>query len=204
MIGEGVKQIPSYKCQIPFDELNLLREEFWKEKIKKNRRWRAIKEICESDAATAAQLLEVAGFCCKENLKTILELENPNIIYKVPNYCITDPVFERDYDKFKKKNIDQTNINLFCFIVNDSKELHFNVLNTDTGKSIKELIAKEQNFNFDDFKIRLFFSGQEILDEHPLYYHSLGDNSKIQVNYCSHSAFFVNNNCFIVWKIQFI
>ena len=50
MIGEGIKQIPSYKCPIPFDELQRLRENFWKEKIGHSRRWRAIREICESDA----------------------------------------------------------------------------------------------------------------------------------------------------------
>ena len=184
MIGEGVKQIPAYKCQIPFDSLNNLREEFWKEKIKKNRRWRAIREICESDAATAAQLLEVAGFCCKDNLKTILEIENPEIVYKVPNYCITDPVFERDYEHFQNVNVEKVNIHLFCWIVNDSKELNFQVFNTTTGKEVKELIAKEENKPLDQYKIRLFFSGQEIKDEHPLYYHSMVDKSKIQVNYC--------------------
>ena len=30
MIGEGLKRIPSYKCTLPYDELNTLRENFWK------------------------------------------------------------------------------------------------------------------------------------------------------------------------------
>ena len=183
MIGEGVKLIPSYKCEIPFDKLNNLREEFWKEKIKKNKRYRAIKEICESDPATASQLLELAGLCCKDNLKTILELDNPNIIYKIPNFCITDPIFERDYEKIKNEKVNKTNITLFCFVVNNSQELKFNVFNTDKGIYIKELISKEINVDLTLFKIRLFFCGQEILDDHPLFYHSLSDNSKIQVSY---------------------
>lgn len=29
MIGEGVKQIPAYKCNMPYDELQKFREEFW-------------------------------------------------------------------------------------------------------------------------------------------------------------------------------
>lgn len=29
MIGEGIKQIPSYKCRLNPDELNKLRGEFW-------------------------------------------------------------------------------------------------------------------------------------------------------------------------------
>jgi hypothetical protein len=49
MIGEGVKQIPSYKCNLPFDQLEKLREEFWQ--TKKNQRiWLVLKTCCETDA----------------------------------------------------------------------------------------------------------------------------------------------------------
>ena len=61
--------------------------------------------------------------------------------------------------------------------------MKFLVFNTTTGKEVKELISKEENKPLDQYKIRLFFSGQEIKDDHPLYYHSMVDKSKIQVNY---------------------
>ena len=32
MIGEGIKQIPAYKCKIPYDQLNELKEKFWNSK----------------------------------------------------------------------------------------------------------------------------------------------------------------------------
>ena len=34
MIGEGIKQIPAYICNIPYDQLNELKEKFWNSKKK--------------------------------------------------------------------------------------------------------------------------------------------------------------------------
>lgn len=33
MIGKGLKQIPSYKCTVPYNELNRMREDFWSSKF---------------------------------------------------------------------------------------------------------------------------------------------------------------------------
>ena len=84
MIGKGLKQIPSYKCTVPYNELNRMREDFWSSKFFLTRKWRAIQTICNSDADIVENLLEAAGLSC--------EKDNPSVVYKVPNYCITDPV----------------------------------------------------------------------------------------------------------------
>ena len=114
MIGEGVKQIPSYVCKMPYDKLNELREQFWNSRKKYRRVWKAIREICESDSDTAVILLEAAEMACKDDLRQIIVLQNPEYIFRVPNYCICDPVFERDYDQIKEQNKDiiEANINL--------------------------------------------------------------------------------------------
>ena len=184
-IGYGIKQIPSYKCLIPYDKLYELREEFWKEKISKNKRWKAIREICESDPDSAVQLMEIAGFYCIDNIRTIYEIENPKNSYKIPNFCINDPVFERNYDIYeeKKNTIENIPIIIFCFITNDIKEIKLNVFNKSSGKEIKELLSKELNKPLENYKFRLFFSGQEIFDDHLLYYHNIENKNKIQVNY---------------------
>ena len=184
-IGYGIKQIPSYKCLIPYDKLYELREEFWKEKISKNKRWKAIREICESDPDSAVQLMEIAGFYCIDNIRTIYEIENPKNSYKIPNYCINDPIFERDYEVFKEKDntIENIPIIIFCFITNDMKEIKLNVFNKSSGKEIKELISKAIDKPLENYKFRLFFSGQEILDDHLLFYHNIENKNKIQVNY---------------------
>lgn len=185
-IGEGIKQIPSYQCSIPFDKLNELREKFWEKKFKMNRRWKAIREICESDAASAAQLLEAAGFFCEKDLRLIMEIDNPNIMYKVPNFCITDPVYERDYKsiELKEKEIQAVDISVKCFCFCTLKESSFTLSNKTTGKELKELFAKSEGLEpFDNYSIRLFYTGQEIKDEHMLCYHNIIDNGKIQINY---------------------
>ena len=184
-IGYGIKQIPSYKCLIPYDKLYELREEFWKEKISKNKRWKAIREICESDPDSAVQLMEIAGFYCIDNIRTIYEIENPKNSYKIPNFCINDPVFERNYDIYeeKKNTIENIPIIIFCFITNDIKEIKLNVFNKSSGKEVKELLSKELNKPLGNYKFRLFFSGQEIFDDHLLYYHNIENKNKIQVNY---------------------
>ena len=103
--------------------------------------------------------------------------------YKIPNYCITDPVFFKDYEQYEKNNdlIENVIINIKCFITNDMKEINLKISNKSTGKEIKNQLAKNENKMLNNYKCRLFFQGQEILDNHQLFYHNLKDNSKIQV-----------------------
>ena len=44
--------------------------------------------------------------CVKDNLREVMILTNSDVIFKVPNFCICDPVFERDYEKIKEENKD--------------------------------------------------------------------------------------------------
>ena len=77
MIGEGIKKIPAYKCDIPYDQLNSLKEKFWDSRIRYKRAWKVIRECCESDAETAVILLEAAEMACvKDNLREVMILTN--------------------------------------------------------------------------------------------------------------------------------
>ena len=184
MIGEGVKKIPAYVCNIPYDQLNELREKFWKSKVKYKRVWKAIRECCESDSETAVILLEAAEMACVHNdLREVIVLQNPDYIFKVPNYCVCDPVFERDYTQIKEKykNIKEINIKIILYYSVENKDIELDVTNKTQIKKIKEDFAKKMNFDLNKYKIRLFFSGQELLDENLLCYNNVQDMSKIQV-----------------------
>ena len=184
MIGEGVKKIPSYKCKIPYDKLNDLRVKFWKSRKNNKRVWKAIRECCESDANTAVILLEAAEMACvNSDLRQVIELANPNYIYKVPNFCVCDPIFERDYDKIKEKNkgIESVKIKIVLFYLAKNKNIKLNATNKTHVKKIKEAFAKKMELDLKNHKIRLLFRGQELLDENPLYYNNVEDGSKIQV-----------------------
>ena len=183
-IGEGIKKIPSYICNIPYDKLNQLREKFWESKKRNRRVWKAIRECCESDANTAVILLEAAEMAClNNNLRQVIELSNPDYIYKVPNFCICDPVFERDYDKIKENNkdIESVKLKINLYYLSKNKNIKLHVTNKTHVIKVKEAFAKKMEIDLTTHKIRLLFRGQELLDENPLYYNNVEDMSKIQV-----------------------
>ena len=184
MIGEGIKQIPAYICKIPYDKLNELKEKFWKSRKYNKRVWRAIRECCESDAETAVMLLEAAELAVvKNDLRQVIVLTNPDYVFKVPNYCVCDPVFERDYDKIKakNKNIESVKIKIILYYLAKNKNVKVEATNKTRVKKIKESFAKNMNIDLKTHKIRLLFRGQELLDENLLCYNNVEDMSKIQV-----------------------
>ena len=184
MIGEGIKQIPAYECKIAYDKLNELKEKFWKSRKHNKRIWRAIRECCESDADTAVVLLEAAELACAKNdLREVIVVTNPDYVFKVPNFCVCDPVFERDYDKIKakNKNIESTKIKIILYYLALNKNVKMEVTNKTHVKKVKESFAKKMNIDLQNHKIRLLFRGQELLDENPLYVNNVQDQSKIQV-----------------------
>ena len=56
------------------------------------------------------------------------------------------------------------------------------VTNRTTGKEIKEKFSVQENFPLDKYNIRLFYTGQEIKDDHLLCYHNVVDGGKIQIS----------------------
>ena len=114
-------------------------------KIFLTRKWRAIQTICNSDADIVENLLEAAGLSC--------EKDNPSVVYKVPNYCITDPVIERDYQSIKEKceGVESEPLTVTCFCFTNLKEIAMEVTNRTTGKELKERFSKEENFPLENF-----------------------------------------------------
>jgi hypothetical protein len=47
--GIGIKRMKGYVCNLPINELNKLREEFWNVKSRRNIIWRKIKQACIMD-----------------------------------------------------------------------------------------------------------------------------------------------------------
>ena len=163
MIGEGIKKIPAYICKIPYDQLNELKEKFWKSRKKYRRIWKAIRECCESDPETAVILLEAAEMACvKNDLREVIVLQNPDYIFKVPNYCVCDPVFERDYEEIKEKNKDteEIKIKIILYYLAQNKNINLQATNKTSIKKVKEAFAKKMNIDLKTHKIRLLFRGQ--------------------------------------------
>ena len=182
-IGEGIKKIKSYKCPIPYNKLNELREKFWKSKKTNKYIWKVIRECCETDNETAAILLEAAECDCKENLTRVFLVNNPDKIFRVPNFCVTDPMFERDYENLKKIHAKdkEKNIKITCFYMMMNKNVALDVTNKNKVIDVKKMFADKMGINMDNYKIRFLFKGQELIDENLLCYNNIENESKIQV-----------------------
>ena len=175
--GIGIKRMKGYKCDLPIDKLNELREKFWTTKIEENENWRIIQQICIFDEERANITLGRFNFEVAENCVNHI-IGNNGEHYFVPNYCINDPYFEKE---LKEDDVPEKKIKLFLYDVSSDTTIEETFSNHDTGQTIKNTFYKETKINENEYKIRLFFSGTEIKDSDFIYQHRLEDDFKIQV-----------------------
>ena len=121
--------------------------------------------------------------CVEGNLRKVYFLSNPDFIFKVPNFCICDPVFERDYEEIKKKydKIAEKKITIILYYIAKKQNFKIETTNKTLVKDIKIIFSENININFDEYKIRLFFRGLELLDDNLLCYNNIENLSKIHV-----------------------
>jgi len=179
--GIGIKKMKGYKCELPIDKLNKKRDEFWDLKNSRDndnyKIWRVINQACVYDELRANMLLEEYGLTTESGcINHIIDQDGNH--YHIPNYCINDPFFERQYKV--KKNIEEKKVKVKLFEPTGNINEEHTVSNTMTGKELKEFFKKEHNIG-DNFNLRLFFGGMEIKDDHFLYQHHLKNGYKIQV-----------------------
>ena len=179
--GIGIKKMKGYKCDLPIDKLNKKRDEFWDQKNSRDNEnykiWRIINQACVYDELRANMLLEEYGLTTESGcINHIIDSDGNH--YHIPNYCINDPFFERQYKK--KKNVEEKKVKIKLFEPMGNINEEKSVSNTMTGKELKDLFKKEHNIG-DNFNLRLFFGGMEITDDHFLYQHNLKNGYKIQV-----------------------
>ena len=110
-------------------------------------------------------------------------MSNPDIIFKVPNYCICDPIFERDYEGLKDiyNDIEEKNITIILYYLAKNKDIKIETTNKTSVKEIKKQFAEKIQINFEKVKIRLLYRGLELLDDNLLCYNGVDNMSKIHV-----------------------
>ena len=175
--GVGIKRMKGYKCTLPINQLNELREKFWTTKINEDENWRIIQQICVFDEERSNMTLgrynfEVAVDC----INHIIGPDGEH--YYVPNYCINDPYFEKT---LSLKDEGEKKIKLLLYDVSTDTTITSEFSNHDLGKTIKNVFIEKTKMNEKEYKLRLFFSGMEIKDNEYIYQHKLDDNFKIQI-----------------------
>ena len=180
--GIGIKKMKGYKCDLPIDKLNEKRENFWG--IKDNRDypnykiWRIINQACVFDEYRANILLEEYQLTTFNGcINHIVDKRNNH--YIVPNYCINDPYFEKEYKV--ENDIEKQNIKVKIYEVSNNVDISLEVENTLTGLELKKIFCNNEKIDMDKFNIRMFFAGLEIGDNNYLYQYDLHNGYKIQV-----------------------
>ncbi len=175
--GVGIKRMKGYKCDLPINKLNELREKFWTTKINEDENWRIIQQICVFDEERSNLTLgrynfQVATDCINHIIGPDLEH------YYVPNYCINDPYFEKTLSLVDNG---ETKLTLLLYDVSSDTTITGTFSNHDKGETIKKYFIEKTNMNANEYKLRLFFSGMEIKDDEYIYQHKLDNNFKIQI-----------------------
>jgi hypothetical protein len=68
---------------------------------------------------------------------------------------------------------------LYEVAVNKNTEVVAN--NLMSGEDLKKLFCEKNNYSFDDYNVRMFFSGNEVQNAHYLYQYNIHNDYKIQV-----------------------
>ena len=175
--GIGIKRMKGYKCSLPIDKLNEMRELFWTTKIEENDRWRIIQQVCVFDEERANMTLGRYNFNVATNCVNHIIGSNGEHYY-VPNYCINDPYFEK---ALTLKDVEEKKLNLILYEASNNKTINHEFSNHDKGEKIKKIVREKMNIKENEYKLRLFFSGTEIKDNEYIYQHNLDNDFKIQV-----------------------
>ena len=175
--GVGIKRMKGYKCDLPINQLNEMREKFWTTKINEDENWRIIQQVCVFDEERANMTLGRYNFeVAKDCINHIIGADGEH--YYVPNYCINDPYFEKT---LSLKDEGEKKLTLLLYDVSTDTTITAEFSNHDKGEKIKKVFFEKTNMNENEYKLRLFFSGMEIKNDEYIYQHKLENNFKIQI-----------------------
>ena len=180
--GIGIKKMKGYKCNLQIDTLNKKRDEFWGTRNEHGapnyKIWRVINQACVYDEYRANVLLEEYNLTTYDGcINHIVDKKGNH--YIIPNYCINDPYFEKEYKIKNDVEEKKLKINLYEVATNTTSALE--VTNLMSGKQLKKLFCEKNKISQNEFNIRMFFAGSEITNEHYLYQYNLKNDYKIQV-----------------------
>ena len=180
--GIGIKRMKGYKCSLHIDKLNQKREEFWNLRnahgAPNYKTWRIINQACVYDEYRANVLMEEYNLTTFEGCINHIVDKN-GLHYIIPNYCINDPYFEKEYKI--EENVQKVDLKLNLYEVATNTTTTIETNNLASGEELKKIFCEKNNISMDEYKIRMFFSGNEILNEHFLYQYNIKNDYKIQV-----------------------
>ena len=183
-IGEGIMRVHNYKCPLPIDKLDTLRQQFWLTRNQTDDNWKILKLCIEMDVTEAEKFLEDNNIICLQNsIQNTYNKLQPNYIYHLPNFILCDPIYEKDYTHYEDiyETVEDTNLNLKLCYVTKGITYQTKIRNKDTGFDIIHKFIKLSKIDNRLYVIRAFYGGQEIEETHCVYYHQIKDGDTIQI-----------------------
>ena len=180
--GIGIKRMKGYKCTLQIDKLNQKREEFWNLRnahgAPNYKTWRIINQACVYDEYRANVLMEEYYLRTFDGCINHI-VDKYGTHYIIPNYCINDPYFEKEYTL--NDNVEKVDLKLNLYEVATNTTTTIETNNLASGEELKKLFCEKNNISMDEYKIRMFFAGNEIANEHFIYQYHIKNDFKIQV-----------------------
>ena len=153
--GIGIKRMKGYKCDL-----------------------RVINQACVYDEYRANVLMEEYNLTTFEGCINHI-VDKYGIHYIIPNYCINDPYFEKEFKV--DENVKKVDLKLNLYEVATNTNTTINTNNLINGEELKKIFCEKNNISMDDYNIRMFFAGGEILNDHFVYQYNIKNDYKIQV-----------------------
>lgn len=177
--GEGIKRMKAYKWSSPYDLLYQLRFDFWNSHKENKKIWSILKQACDTDHLSALGILtsvdiQVLDGCISQTV------DNEGNVYKIPNFCINDPLYKKELKKIEESGVGVNILINIVDIFNPSKSTTVKIQSNISCGELKRCFAQAKNISLEKYKIRALYNGSEVLDEHLLSQHSIGNNSKVQ------------------------
>ena len=178
-VGEGVKKMNGYVCNIEEEDLQRKRIDFWSSRFDNDlNTWEMLKNFCEGefDSKELALLLNDCGIKPYAGCINVV-YDNKGNLYEIPNYCIHPP----SKWEIPKLEIPKPTEKKICFIVRlIVTDLTVNTSNLCPVSELKNYLLKKFPFpqEYGEItleRIRLFHLGKEIKNNDLLYQHHIED-----------------------------
>jgi hypothetical protein len=102
-------------------------------------------------------------------------------VYHIPNFCINDPYFEKIiYEQEDDGHIPKL-IHISVYDLYENRKSSLEIMDNVTGKEFKQLYCESIGQDYKMYRIRILFSGIEILDDHKIYKHNVKNEYVIQL-----------------------
>ena len=183
-IGEGIMKIHNYKCPLPIDKLESLREQFWLTRNQADKNWKILKSCMGLDETEVNQILSQNDMVCVQNtIQNTYNKLQPSYIYHLPNFVISDPIYEREYANYEEiyDSIEDNIINVKLSYITQGRTYDVKIRNKDTGFDIIHKFIKLSKIDNRLYVIRVFYGGQEIEETHCVYYHQIKNGDTLQI-----------------------